>query len=135
MRSPCGDVSDAHWRKENFRDTPLTLPSTSRSPRPARHDRRELLEFCISNLRDGRNVEESLAELVRYTGCHFGESADEWQERYDENKDYLYFSDCDGSRFLIDEEAKAAGVSTEEYRGWSSEEIDYRTESVPVGSF
>ena len=40
--------------------------------------RRELLERCIENLRGGRDVEESVAALVRYTGQRLGTSAASW---------------------------------------------------------
>lgn len=97
--------------------------------------RRELLEHCIANLENGKNVRESVEELVRYTDCReLGDSADAWRKWYDENEDYLFFSDCDGSRFLVDEEAKTAGVATDVFRGWSSEQIDYRPQPVPEGS-
>ena len=75
------------------------------------------------------------ANVVRYTDCRgLGDSADAWRKWYGENKDYLFFSDCDGSRFLVDEEAKTAGVATDVFRTWSSEQIDYRPQPVPEGS-
>jgi hypothetical protein len=48
----------------------------------------------------------------------------QWKIWWEENKDYLYWSDKD-NHFVIDEEAKAAGIPTEEYRKnhpWHKEE-------------
>ena len=98
--------------------------------------KRELLEHCIANLCSRQNVQESVEELVRYTGQReFGDSAEAWQTWYKTNQDYLFFSDCDGFRFIIDEQAKAAGKPTSEFRGWSSQEVNYRTDAVPPGSY
>jgi hypothetical protein len=89
--------------------------------------RRAILEYCIANLRANKNAEASLATLVRYTGCkELGASADAWRTWYNENRDYLFFSDSEGFRFKIDEEAKAKKVPVERLRNWSSEDIDYR---------
>jgi len=94
--------------------------------------KRELLEHCIANLRSKQNVQESVRELVRYTGqSEFGDSAEAWQDWYEANRDYLFFSDCDGFRFIIDQQAKAAGKPTSEFRGWSSQQVDYRENAVP----
>lgn len=93
--------------------------------------KRELLERCIANLRSRQNVQESFDTLVRYTGQgEFGDSAEGWQGWYDTNRDYLFFSDCDGFRFIVDEQAKAAAKSTSELRGWSSQHINYRETAV-----
>jgi hypothetical protein len=87
--------------------------------------KRALLETLIQNLPDSASHQT----LVRYTGnSSFGTDAAEWQNWYDENKNYLFFSDCESSVFKIDEEAKAQGVPSETLRGWSSEEINYRTD-------
>jgi hypothetical protein len=93
--------------------------------------KRVFLERCIVNLRESRNVEETVAELVRYTDRKdIGTSADGWQKWYDDNKDYLFFSDTEGFRFKIDEEAKAKGIPSERLRRWSSEDINYRSQPV-----
>lgn len=92
--------------------------------------RRELLERSIENLRGGREVKESAATLTRYTGLTLGTSASGWDSWYVENKDYLFFSDCQGYQFLIDEQAKAKGVPTAKLRGWSSDQINYRVHRV-----
>jgi len=93
--------------------------------------RRSILEQCITNLREQRDVEQSVAELERYAGeKDLGASAEAWQKWYDENRDYLFFSDSEGSRFLIDEQAKAKGIPTEKLRGWSSDEINYRVNPI-----
>ena len=91
--------------------------------------KRELLERCIENLRGRRQVIESVATLARYTGQTMW-TPTAWGRWYAENKDYLFFSDCQGSHFLIDEQAKAKGVSTAELRGWSSEQINYTVHRV-----
>ena len=65
--------------------------------------------------------------LVRYTGLEFpATDAKAWAGWLKENRDYLYFSDCEGFRFKVDEEAKEKRIPFEELRGWSSESIDYR---------
>jgi hypothetical protein len=90
--------------------------------------RRAILEHCIANLRANKDVDASLAALVRYTGRkELGPSADAWQTWYNENRDYLFFSDSEGFCFKIDEEAKAKRIPTERLRRWSSENIDYRS--------
>jgi hypothetical protein len=90
--------------------------------------RRAILEHCVANLRADKNVDASLAALVRYTGRKdFGSSANAWQTWYNENRDYLFFSDSEGFCFKIDEEAKAKRIPTERLRHWSSENIDYRS--------
>lgn len=95
--------------------------------------KRELLEHCITNLLSGQSVQESVAELVRYTGQReLGDTPEAWQNWYERNRDYLFFSDCDGFRFIIDEQAKAAGKPTSDFRGWSSQRIDYRENAAPV---
>jgi hypothetical protein len=94
--------------------------------------KRAILEYSIANLRNKRDVEASLAALVRYTDReNLGISADAWQKWYDENRDYLFFSDSEGFRFKIDEEAKAKKIPVEKLRGWSSEKIDYREPEGP----
>ncbi|TET33990.1 MAG: hypothetical protein E3J72_15470 [Planctomycetota bacterium] len=88
--------------------------------------KRALLETLMQNLPDSASQQT----LVRYTGnSSFGADAAAWQNWYDENKNYLFFSDCEGSVFKIDEGAKAQGIPSETLRGWSSEEINYRTDS------
>lgn len=95
--------------------------------------KRALLERCIANLREQKDVENSVAALVRYTGLtDLGSSADPWQKWYDENKDYLFFSDTDGFRFKIDNEAKSKRIPSEKLRGWSSEDINYRLNPPPA---
>ncbi len=89
--------------------------------------KRKILARCIDNLQAARDVEQSVAALERYTGqTDFGTSAQAWQKWFDENRDYLFFSDTEGCRFLIDEQAKAKSIPTETLRGWSSESINYR---------
>jgi hypothetical protein len=92
--------------------------------------RRGLLERCIENLRGDREVQDSAATLTRYTGLAMGTSAASWDSWYAENKDYLFFSDCQGYQFLIDEQAKAKDVPTAKLRGWSSDQINYRVHRV-----
>jgi len=70
---------------------------------------------------------EALAALEYYTGITtFGEDRSRWRRWYVENEDYLWFSDCEGFRWKIDEPAKKRGIPTAKLRGWSSEKIDYR---------
>lgn len=92
--------------------------------------RRELLERCIENLRSSRDVQDSLATLTRYTGLSMGTSAAGWDSWYAQDKDYLFFSDCQGYQFLIDKQAKAKGVPVATLRGWSSDQINYRVHRV-----
>ncbi|HPD47408.1 MAG TPA: hypothetical protein P5279_09795 [Anaerohalosphaeraceae bacterium] len=88
-----------------------------------------ILEYCISNLRQGRDVKKSLETLTRYTGQQpVPPSADAWQAWYEENRDYLFFSDTDGYRFIIDTQAKTKKIPSRELRGWSSERVDYRAD-------
>lgn len=92
--------------------------------------RKEYLQRLIVRLRDNPDDVESNKALVRYTGMEkFGNSAQEWQKWFDENKDYLFFSDTQGSQFLIDTEAKTKGLPTEQLRNWSSEELNFRVDA------
>jgi len=85
------------------------------------------LEKCVENLRRKRERERSHGALVRYTGFEFpATDAEAWAGWLKENRDYLYFSDCEGFRFKVDEEAKEKRIPFEKLRGWSSESIDYR---------
>jgi hypothetical protein len=90
--------------------------------------KKEFLEKCIDNLKQRTDVEQSIDALVRYTTGvkDFGDSFEQWQNWYDTNKDFLYFSDCEGFVFKIDQQAKEKNVPTEKLRNWSSETIDYR---------
>jgi hypothetical protein len=88
-----------------------------------------LLGRCVANLWKTRRLTESLAALRRYTGQDL-DGASAWSEWYMENRDYLWFSDCEGFRFKVDEAAKKAKVPTAKHRGWSSEEVDYRPASI-----
>jgi hypothetical protein len=90
--------------------------------------RREFLERCIANIHSGTQVEDSLSALRRYTGLQLSPDADAWQVWYDENGPYIYFSDCGGYLFKIDEEAKRKKIPFEQLRKWSSEKIDYRAD-------
>jgi hypothetical protein len=95
--------------------------------------KRALLECCIAYLENGQQVEDSLATLRRYTGRDdLGTAPQNWRTWYNENKDYLFFSDCDGYRFKIDEEAKARGIPTAKLRAWSSGEVNYRADPACV---
>jgi hypothetical protein len=87
--------------------------------------RRAYLERCIECLRDPATAEDAQRSLETCTEERFGADSAAWQEWFDANADYLYFSDCDGFRFLVDEEARDRGIPFEKLRGWSSEEIDY----------
>jgi hypothetical protein len=87
---------------------------------------RAILERCIANLAENKDVELSSKTLTRYTGVNFGPSADAWRKWYGKNRDYLFFSDCEGFQFKIDQEAKSKKIPVEQLRGWSSEKIDYR---------
>jgi len=85
------------------------------------------LDKCIQCLERGDRVEQALAALKRYTGhSDWGVSAPAWRQWLSENAEYLYFSDSDGFRFLIDAEAKAKGIPTARLRHWSSESLDYK---------
>jgi len=88
--------------------------------------KKKFLEHCIAGLENKDEKEAALEALVRYTGLKPDTSARSWRKWYDENREYLYFSDCDGFRFKVDRTAKARGIPFEELRGWSSEELDYR---------
>lgn len=83
------------------------------------------LHKCIRNLEDGKLVDKSSEALRRYTGLNYG-SPRQWRAWYTENRDYLYFCDCEGSRFKIDEEARSKRIPTAILRKWSSENLDYR---------
>ena len=84
-----------------------------------------LLERAIECLGDEDLAAQALEVLERYTGQDLGPAAPAWRAWYEESADYLFFSDCDGFRFVLDEQAQARGIPFEELRGWSSEEIDY----------
>jgi len=89
--------------------------------------KKEFLEKCIDNLKVRADIQQSVDALIRYTGIKdFGDSFEQWQNWYDTNKDFLYFSDCEGFVFKIDQQAKEKNVPTEKLRNWSSENIDYR---------
>ena len=90
--------------------------------------RRAFLERCFELLESAELANDAQAALESYTGQSLGADPDAWRGWYAENRDYLYFTDCDGFRFLVDEQAKEKGVSFDELRGWSSEEIDYTSE-------
>jgi hypothetical protein len=90
--------------------------------------RRTFLEHCIQlleNEESGR-TEAAREALERYTGLPRTTPAKAWRSWFDENRDYLYFSDCDGFRFKVDRTAKARKIPFEKLRGWSSEVLDYR---------
>ena len=90
--------------------------------------RRAFLERCIAGLEDEALAGDALEALEFYTGQELGPSVEAWKDWYGENAEYLFFTDCDGFRFVVDEEAKALRVPFEKLRGWSSEELDYRSE-------
>lgn len=83
------------------------------------------LKRCIHNLEDGKLVNQSLAALKRYTGLDYTKPF-QWRNWYTENEKYLYFSDCEGFIFKVDEEAKGKHIPTAVFRKWSSESLDYR---------
>jgi hypothetical protein len=89
--------------------------------------KRAYLERCIELLGDESRSAAAQKALKRYTGLELGATAKPWRAWFDAHRDYLYFSDCDGFRFLVDEKAKAKGIPFEKFRGWSSEEINYRS--------
>jgi hypothetical protein len=92
--------------------------------------KKEYLQRLIFRLSDNRDDIETQKALVRYTGKNeFGNSAQKWQKWFAENKNYLFFSDTQGSRFLIDSEAKIKKVPTEQLRNWSSEELNFRADT------
>ena len=92
--------------------------------------KREYLQRLIVRLKDNPDDIESQKALIRYTGKEkIGSSAEGWQKWFDENKNYLFFSDNQGSQFLIDSEAKTQGITTEELRNWSSEELNFRVDT------
>jgi hypothetical protein len=92
--------------------------------------KKEYLQRLIVRLGDNPDDMESQKALVRYTGMEkFGSSDQKWQKWFDENKDYLFFSDTQGSMFLIDTEAKIKGQPTEQLRSWSSEELNFRVDT------
>ncbi|MBI9019534.1 MAG: hypothetical protein JEZ07_19970 [Phycisphaerae bacterium] len=91
--------------------------------------KKEYLQRLIVNLRDNFEEKESYEALVRYTGMKKnGHSTQLWQKWFDENRDYLFFSDTQGSKYLIDTEAKAKGITTAKFRNWSSEELNFRVD-------
>ncbi len=98
--------------------------------------RRALLEWCIVLLRGKEHATEALATLRRYTGeKDLGPDSEAWKRWYDARRDFMHFSDCEGFRFLVDEEARADDVPFEERHDWSSEAIDYRPDALlPVRS-
>ena len=78
------------------------------------------LEKCISSLKEEKDVSEIVTALERYTGVtDFGISVSAWEKWYVENKDYIFFSDSDGFRWIIDEGAKTAGIPVKAFRNWS----------------
>ena len=91
--------------------------------------RKEFLERAIEELKKGRDADVALRALERYTAQNLGSSPEAWETWYEENEDYLFFSDSQGFVFLIDQEAKEKGIPFEKLRGWSSEKIDYHTET------
>jgi hypothetical protein len=93
--------------------------------------RREYLQRCINNLKQAADVERTLTMLRRYTGRDFGSTPQAWQQWYDDNYDYLFFSDTDGTHFIIDQQAREKQIPSEQFRNWSSEQIDYRVYDNP----
>jgi hypothetical protein len=107
----------------------LTVDPLARELKTPNH-RTKYLELLIRML-SGKRKEEALAALHRYAGRKdLGADADAWARWFRENRRYLWFSDCDGFRFKLDEEAKRKKVAAAKLRGWSSENVDYRLDSV-----
>lgn len=89
--------------------------------------KKEFLDRCIQLLEQDDNSPEAFNALIRYTKCTDIEpSAAAWKQWFTENKNYLYFSDSEGFHFKIDEEAKKNGIASEDFRGWSSESLNYK---------
>lgn len=120
------------WLKENrpylrTRDGNLEVDEFAQELGIPNHQR-AFLEKCIELVAQPATAAQAYAALKRYTEQEIEVDAAAWQEWYAANADYLFFSDCDGFRFLVDEEAKEKGIPTVELRGWSSEELDYKIE-------
>lgn len=94
--------------------------------------KRKFLERCLADLEKENTRNQAHAALRRYTSLDLGAEPEPWRKWYRENRDYLYFSDCGGFRFKIDATAKARGIPFEKFRGWSSEELDYRVKPTGV---
>ncbi len=93
--------------------------------------KKSFLKRCIDNLKDKQDVQDSLKALVRYTGKEdVRPTYEAWNKWFTENRDYLYFSDCEDFHFLIDKEAKEKGLPTAVLRNWSSENLDYRCDDL-----
>lgn len=58
----------------------------------------------------------ALALIKRYVSCATFTEKAEWKKWYDENKDYIFFSDVGGFKFFVDELARKAKKSTKDYR-------------------
>jgi hypothetical protein len=69
----------------------------------------------IMELDDNLVKDKALNQLKRIFNKDFEYDTKLWNSWLQENKNYLYLSDKD-NYFVIDEEAKAAGIPTEEYR-------------------
>lgn len=80
-------------------------------------DTLQFFERAISNL-DGPNTEKARALLARYSpeGITFHDAAG-WQNWFQENRDYLFFSDQGDYRWHIDPLAKKRGVASKDLRG------------------
>ncbi|MHC4778237.1 MAG: hypothetical protein ACYTFG_06670, partial [Planctomycetota bacterium] len=96
--------------------------------------RREILERCIADLKVKARYRTAFEILKRYTGVEdLGASSKAWQKWFDENREYLFFSDIGGFKFLVDEDAKSKSIPTAKLRGWTSESIDYRAVPAVAG--
>lgn len=60
----------------------------------------KLLEACIRMLKENKNKELALRILKRYTPENF-DTAAEWENWYNTNKDRLFFTETGGYKFLI----------------------------------
>jgi len=61
----------------------------------------QLLEQCINMLEKGEDTEMALLLLKRYTEFNYT-SAKEWERWYKTYKDYLFFTELGGYKFMID---------------------------------
>lgn len=92
---------------------------------------RRFLERCIEGLKDHKDAKRFLDALILYTGRkELGTEYETWRRWFEENKNYLFFSDSESFTFQVDAEAKAKGVPSETLRSWSSEKMDLRCDDL-----
>lgn len=132
----CGKNLDEleKWYKENeaylFRDKPGEYNKDKK-----RWDRTLFIDEEAKKLKTPNNSVESLGKWIelleseegdmqkavktlvaRYVSCASFKEKKEWLKWYEENKDYIFFSDVGGFKFFIDEPARKAKTPTSKYR-------------------